>query len=364
MKILVVNTVATAKNGITNVIFNYINAIKNKSIVFDLVAINDVDAVYEDMITQTGGRVYTFYRNNILLYVYRLSRIIRENKYDIVHIHGNSHTLCLELLAAIIGGCQVRIIHAHSTSCISVKLHNLLYTPFNMMCTHRLACSQGAGKFMFESEPFTIINNGVDVSKYAYDEQKRKELRSLLRITDDKLLIGHVGYFLALKNHDFIIKVFSQLVSKNDRYRLVLIGDGALRSNVENQVKTLGLEEKVYFTGNIDNVSDYLNAIDLIIMPSIYEGLPLTLIEQQANGLNCVVSDNITNEVDKTGNVMFLPLEKGAAQWADIIAGMNNTADRVLTSRNAIMHIENAGYSIEKEAIKLSQLYQSLCPRE
>lgn len=358
MKILIINTVHTEKNGITNVIFNYIKAIKDSSIVFDLVAINDIDAVYNDVIKRTGGSVYTIQRNNVPRYFINLIRKIKKNKYDIVHIHGNSRTLILELLASIIGGCKVRIIHAHSTNCLSVQLHKALRLPFNLLCTHRLACSQEAGRFMYGETPFTVINNGIDIHKYVFSLSKRNKIRTLLNVGDDEILLGHVGYFLELKNQKFIVEVLEKLNSIEGKYKLLLIGDGELRPTVEKQVKDLGLDKYVLFTGNVNNVCDYLNAMDIVVMPSLFEGLPLTLVEQQANGLSCVVSDTITREADMTGNLVFLPLKEGPLKWANIIIKMKTDYDRVGKSQRSVESIIKAGYSIEEEALKLAKYYK------
>ena len=123
--------------------------------------------------------------------------------------------------------------------------------------------------------------------------------RIKLALTETDILICHVGYFMPVKNQSFLVDVFAELAKNDSRYHLLLIGDGAMRTEIEQKVACLGLTNKVTFTGNIDNVSEYLNAADIIIMPSLYEGLPLTLVEQQANGLQCAVSDTITAEADK-----------------------------------------------------------------
>ena len=168
MKILVINTVPTDKNGITNVIFNYLKAMGN-DVAFDYVAINNPDAFYVNFLEEKGAALYSLKRRNVLGYIGSLCKIIKKNKYDAIHVHGNSHTVVLELLAAKLAGCKVRIIHAHSTGCNSVALHKLLAGLFDCLCTDRLACGESAGKFMFGLKPFEIINNGVDVEKFSFD---------------------------------------------------------------------------------------------------------------------------------------------------------------------------------------------------
>lgn len=357
MKILVINTVPTDKNGITNVIFNYLKAMGN-DVAFDYVAINNPDAFYVNFLEEKGAALYSLKRRNVLGYIGALCKIIKKNKYDAIHVHGNSHTVVLELLAAKLAGCKVRIIHAHSTGCNSVALHKLLAGLFDCLCTDRLACGESAGKFMFGLKPFEIINNGVDVEKFSFDNKAREVYRIKLALTETDILIGHVGYFMPVKNQSFLVDVFAELVKNDSRYHLVLIGDGAMRTEIEQKVASLGLTNKVTFTGNIDNVSEFLNAIDLVVMPSLYEGLPLTLVEQQANGLQCVVSDTITTEADKTGNLSFLSLHDPISDWVHAIESSNCMHNREQRSKDAVIAIENAGYSIQAEAKKLVEYYQ------
>ena len=360
MKILVINTVPTDKNGITNVIFNYLKAMGN-DVAFDYVAINNPDAFYVNFLEEKGAALYSLKRKNVFRYIWSLCKIIKQNKYDAIHVHGNSHTVILELLAAKLAGCKVRIVHAHSTGCNSVALHKLLAGLFDSLCTDRLACGESAGKFMFGLKPFKIINNGVDVEKFSFDNNARGALRVKLALTETDILIGHVGYFMPVKNQSFLVDVFAELAKRDSRYHLVLIGDGAMRTEIEQKVACLGLTNKVTFTGNIDNVSEFLNAIDIIIMPSLYEGLPLTLVEQQANGLQCVVSDTITAYADKTGNLSFLSLQASISDWVHAIENSHCMQDRELRSKDAIVAIEKAGYSIQREAKKLVEYYKCIC---
>ena len=265
------------------------------------------------------------------------------------------------MLAAKLAGCKVRIIHAHSTGCNSVALHKLLAGLFDSLCTDRLACGESAGKFMFGLKPFEIINNGVDVEKFSFDNKAREVFRIKLALTETDILICHVGYFMPVKNQSFLVDVFAELAKNDSRYHLLLIGDGAMRTEIEQKVACLGLTNKVTFTGNIDNVSEYLNAADIIIMPSLYEGLPLTLVEQQANGLQCVVSDTITAEADKTGNLCFLSLQAPISDWVHTVENSHCMQDREQRSKDAIVAIEKAGYSIRKEAKKLVEYYKKIC---
>lgn len=360
-RVLLICTTKIGKTGITNVVMNYLRSFNTVEIKFDLCAINNPEQTYIDIVRNQGGNVYVIERlGKTVRYFKKLTHLIRVQGYDVVHIHTNSHTAILELLAAKIAKCPVRIVHSHNTTCKSVLLHRMLTPFFYLLYTHGLACGMDAGRWMFGNRPFSVINNGVDVVKFSFDKYKRNAIRKKLCVEEGHFLLGHVGMFNGVKNQQFVVEIVSELCKKNEKYRLVLIGDGEQRNKVEEITKNLNLEDKVFFTGNIDNVSDYLSAIDLIVMPSLYEGLPLALIEQQANGLKCVVSDTITQEVNKTGNVTFLSLNSPAEKWAEIIESMNNVEDREIVSQNAINDIILAGYSIREEAKKLEDYYKEI----
>lgn len=360
MKILIINTVPTGKNGITNVIFNYLSAMDTKLGVIDFVSLNNPGEMYRKLIEMFGGQIYVLPRSakKIFSYWNRLRKLIKENRYDTVHIHGNSHTVILELSAAKSAGCVVRMVHAHSTTCSHVVLHKLLTPLFDALCTHGLACGDAAGRFMFGKRDFTVMNNGVDTEKFSFNPENRSSIRESLGWKKNPI-VGHVGYFTEVKNQSFIVDVFSALHRHNPEYRMILIGDGPLKPMIEQKIESLGLEASVCLTGNIDSVNEYLSAIDVIVMPSLFEGLPLTLVEQQANGLLCVVSNAITSEVNKTGNVRFLPLSAPIESWVDAVLSIDDgLLSREERSRTSIKSITQVGYNIREGAKKLEELYR------
>ena len=359
MRVLLINTVPTEPNGITNVIFNYQSHVNASKITFDYVSINRPSPKYVNLIEEKNGVVFIVERSakRIFRYIIQLKDIIKKNKYDIVHIHTNSHTVVLELLAAKWGRCPVRIVHVHNTTCNSVLLHKLLTPLFNVLYTHALACGEDAGRWMFGDRPFKVLHNGVDVEKYAFNNEKRIKVRNELNVEFGDVLLTHVGAFNEQKNHVFLIEIFKELSKRSPKYRLLLIGDGYLRPTIEENIEEYGLRNRVVFTGNIDNVSDYLNGADFIIMPSLYEGLPLTLIEQQANGLKCVVSDTITEEADLTNTMTFISLDSSICDWGDIIERISLPVSRENQSRDNIKMIKEKGYSIQNEAIVLEKYY-------
>lgn len=359
MKILVVSTVRYRKNGIATVIENLFTtdvfAREDVSFLFPL----DNEPAMVKRLTDRGFRVYTASRRakNLPAYCRKLYELMKKERFDLIHVHGNSSTLALELLAAKRAGCAVRIAHSHSTTCRSLKLHRLLLPLFHKCCTHRIACGADAGRWLYGERDFTVVNNGVDTQRFAFDPKRRRAMRETLGIQADQTLIGHVGIINENKNQSFLLDVLDVLARRQSSHRLILVGEGPDRAAVEEKAASLGLTDRVIFAGVTDDVPAYLAACDLIAMPSIYEGLPLTLIEEQASGLHCFISDSITTEADKTGNVTFLPLSAGAEGWADAIEGYSQPCDRELASRTAIDKIKACGYDIGTEAEKLKAYY-------
>lgn len=356
MKILIVSTVKYRKNGISSVIENYYTdpcfAGEDVSFLFHIGSDSHMIRRLEDL----GHRVYLRNRSmkRVPAYCAELAKLIRQERFDILHVHGNSATMALEMIAARMGGCKIRIAHSHNTTCKHMTIHKLFDPVFQKLCTHRLACGTAAGKWLYGDRKFTVVNNGVDTQRFAFDPDSRERIRRQYGIREDTILIGHVGTFNAQKNQIFLLDVMRNMEKEN--HRLMLIGDGDLRPDTERRARDLGLQDKVIFTGVISNVPEYLCACDYIAMPSLYEGLPLTLIEEQANGLRCIVSEHITKEADKTGNLTFLPLGDGA-QWAGTIRELPET-DREALSRSAIEKISACGYDIHAEAAKLKAYYE------
>lgn len=360
MKILVVNTVPTERNGITNVILNLLKSFESKDCSIDLVAINNPSTSIINLVASRYGKVFTIPRNikNPLKYICRLSRLAKG--YDVVHVHGNSATMVLEMIAAKIADVKLRISHSHNTSCKMRAIDKVARPLFYALCNGRLACGKEAGEWLFGNRNFLIINNGIDTEKFRFNQKDRDSIREKLR-WDNCKVIANVANFVEAKNHEFLIRIFSILCNVRDDVRLLLLGDGPLMDNAKKQADELGVLNNIHFAGAVPNVHEYLSAIDLIVMPSKYEGLPLTLVEEQANGLNAVVSDTVTKDVDITGNLSYFSLDKGVKYWAEnIIKILDCSVERnlYLSSKNIDL-IKKAGYDIQTSAQKLQNYYTS-----
>ena len=177
-----------------------------------------------------------------------------------------------------------------------------------MLTDVRLACSQEAGEWLYGKKKFEIIPNGIDFEKYKFDLEKRKLLRNKMKL-EGKFVIGHIGRFSYEKNQAFLIDVFRKIKNKNADAKLVLTGDGEEKDAIQKKAKEYGINEDIHFLGNVNNVFELINVFDVFVFPSIYEGLPLTLLEVQANGLNAVISSQISNEVILTDLIQKIPLD-------------------------------------------------------
>lgn len=362
MRILMVNTVFTEKNGITNVIMNLVSSIPDKNIHFDLLSINEPNQEYQDIIQSQGGKIYVIERRirHAFKYMMQLQKIIQKNKYDIVHIHANSRLCVLDLIGAIMGGCKVRIVHSHNTTCVYKRIHILLMPLFKLLCTGCLACSSEAGKWMFGNNNFDIIPNGIFLEKSAFDANARQKIRLKYNL-ENKIVLGNLAGFVKQKNQSFLIDVLCELLKSSDRYILLLMGDGATKYQIIEKINSMRLNDSVVFTGVVDQVAPYLSACDLFIMPSLYEGFPLALVEAQTNGLNCIVSDTITKDIDLTGNLSFLSLNEPLEKWVNECQLKTISCQEHLEkSLSAIPRINDLGYNIQITAKKLASHYKNL----
>lgn len=358
MKILVINTCPFFNDGITNVIMNLQDSIAHAQFRMDLVVTAEPSDSFLKKMQDNECNVYYIKRTMKSVYKYLKSLIllIKKNNYDIVHIHGNSHTTVLELFAAFVAGCRTRIVHAHNTFCKEKAIHFFMTPIFNALCTGRLACGEAAGIFMHGKHKFCVINNGIKTNRFMFSSKNRIEIRKQLGLCD-KFIIGHVGtLYNEQKNQEFLFDIIVALKKYRKDVHLCLVGDGEDRENFKKSVAEMGIEDDVTFVGAVDDAAPYLSAFDIVVMPSLYEGLPLSLIEEQANGLNCFVSDVITREVNKTGNVKFFSL-KNMNAWVDELRKIGLQEDRKHESELAISEIAKSGYSIEDEARKLEKIY-------
>lgn len=356
-RILVCSNATFQRNGQTGVIMNLYRHLDHTRFKCDFITRFVCDPAYRKEIEINGDNIYVLDRSlkNLTNYIRQVKKIVN-NGYDIVHIHGSSSTLLLELLAT--SSIDVKITHSHSSSSNSRILHYLLRPFVNVLTDYRIACGEKAGKWMYGANKYTVINNGVDTKFFQYNKLNRDKIRSEYNINN--IVYGHIGNFAEVKNQTFVVDVFYEICRKQKDAKLILIGDGPLKNIIKEKVKNLGISNKVIFTGAINNVHEFLSAIDVILMPSLFEGFPLSLIEEQVSGLPCLVSDVITTSCNITGMVHYCPLKKAPVEWADKAILLSATSNRDLISQRNIQLIGNVGYSAEESARLLMSMYDRI----
>lgn len=348
--------------GVESVIMNYYRNIDRTKVQFDFAIDGYEKSLLDDEILSLGGRVYKVepYSRNIFKYIYQIYRIEKDNNYEIVH--SNMNTLAVfSLFAAWLAGAKVRILHNHSTAVKSEKLRfvmKYILRPFAPIFANRyMACSFLAGEWMYgkkkmQSGEVKVLNNAIDVDKFAYNPETRKRLRYELNIDEDTLVIGHVGRFMYQKNHDFLIDIFKEIHKERKKAILLLIGDGPLRQTIEEKVKNFNLQDNVKFLGLRKDMKDLYNVMDVFVLPSWYEGLPVVSVEAQANGLLCFVSDKVSKECNLSNSMRFISLDENAKSWSKEI--LNSKLGR---NKNAEQELIINNFEIKNETQKLINLY-------
>jgi len=306
MKVLIVCANRFDNNGIVSVIMNYYKAMDKTDIKFDFVVINDIDDNTKKLMKDNNSKLFILRRKRVFSYIYKLKNICKKGGYDIVHVHGNSATMSIELLASKLAKVRLRIAHTHNSTCNHKIIDKMLRPLLKLTCNCRFACGKKAGKWLYKDKEFTIINNGTDIYKFAYNKKVRKEYRKKLDIKDDEILLGHVGAFNYQKNHELLIDILYEMVKDNKNVKLLMIGDGPLHDEIKEKVVNMHLEKNVVFVKQTNIVEDYMQAIDVLVMPSRFEGFPMVLVEAMSANLVCVVSSNISKEVDIVGLVKFV----------------------------------------------------------
>lgn len=359
IKLLMVCTVPTGRSGIPQVIFNLLKIIDKDRFEIGYVSINTPDESYIQKLSNLGVKLYIIPRSfsNIGLYISKLRKIAME--YDIIHVHGNSATMALEMIAAKMAGVKVRIAHSHNTTCNWKVIDYLARSLFYSLCNGRLACGIEAGKWLFKNKSFNVINNGIEVENFRFNLSLRQSIRYKLGLTNEQV-IGHIGNFVDQKNHKYLIEIFRQLQDIHKNSKLLLLGDGPLRISIQSKVEELDLTDKVIFVGSVEKPQDYMNAMDVVVMPSLFEGLPLTLIEEQANGLSIIAADTISPDANLTNNIHFLSLTDKTSNWTRAILNciQNNTHSEYF-SDEGISQIKKAGYDLNTVVGTITQYYEN-----
>lgn len=362
--VLVLDTVMD-RGGAEAMIMNYMRNIDRSLIQFDFLTNRDYRAAYEDEIEDLGGKVYhmcPMYPGKFRQYKREVRDFLKEHpEYKIIHSNLEERSY-FALKEAKKLGIPVRISHSHNRPLgFDIKLLVRYYFRFMLKYynTHLFACGVEAGDWLYgkkNREKVIIMNNAIDAEDYTYQPQKSMEMKKELGV-EGKLVIGHVGRFFAQKNHSFLIDIFHEIHKKNSNTVLLLTGGGEqddlLKNQIKQKVKELGLLDCVRFLGVRSDVNDVMQAFDLFLLPSLFEGLPVTMIEAQASGLPCVISDKVPIQCDITGNVKVVGLDESPEVWADVILDFADGFERMDTFDK----IQEKGFDIKENAKWLEEFY-------
>lgn len=350
--------------GIENVIMNYYRNIDKERMQFDFLC-NTPQIAYEEEICKLGGKVHKISSrtSSYIKYKKDIKDFFRNNsnKYAAIWVNFCNITNLDYLKYSKKYGINCRIIHSHNSQNMASKLH-LLVHKFNRIFTKKYAtdfwaCSEEAGKWFFsekimKSINYRVINNAIDTQKFKYSKNVRDDIRAKLCL-EDKFVIGNIGRLHFQKNHMFLLEIFKEIVNINKDAVLLLIGQGEEEENIKNRIQELGLEDKVKMLGVRDDIPQLLQAMDMFLFPSLFEGFGLVILEAQAAGLKVYTSkDVVPQEVNITNNVEYISLKNTPKQWADSIVNLELT-DREKQVDQIIENISQKGYDIKCETKKV-----------
>lgn len=346
--------------GIETMLMNYYRNIDRNEIQFDFLTHRPREGAYDSEIISMGGKVYhaprLFPQNYFNYFKYMQNFFAEHQEYQCVHSHIDTMS-AFPLFAAKCSGVPIRISHSHSTQLekdakFFIKYLAKLAVPnvANVYC----ACSEQAGMFMYGEREFKVINNTIDLNIFSYDRTVRNIIRAKLGLINT-FVVGHVGRYCYIKNQTFLLEVFAVLRNHIKNAKLILIGKGEDETMLRKKAEDLDCAEDVLFLIDRTDVNELYQAMDVFVMPSLFEGIPVVSIEAQANGLPCILSNRISKEVNLSGEVTLLGLEESKERWAMAIESAPK--ERI---QNSIDQLRKAGYDVKSEAKKLTLWYQKL----
>lgn len=351
--------------GLEAFVMNYYRVLVHMDVQFDFVCMYDKIA-YEEEIRRLGGQIYYLpnVKKDYIGYKKGLEKILRERNYEAVHVNMLSAANIVPLRIAHKMGVKKVIAHSHSSSCpgwIRKMMDRWNRPKIDRYVTDKAACGTVAGKWLFGEAAFQkneieVINNAIDTERFLFSLQKREALRERLG-WQKKLVIGHVGRFDIPKNHERMIDMLRCVSEKQENVILCLVGPKeGLYEQIKEKVQAQGLQEKVYFAGKQEDIQGYLSAMDVFLFPSIFEGVPFALIEAQANGLSCLMSDSVSEEtVVFRENVQRLSLKTEDLIWADTLLAMSKRKRK--PTEQIVEEMKEAHFDIGSEAVRLKNLY-------
>lgn len=356
------------RGGLESFVMNMYRVIDKNLLQFDFLVLQE-SGDFDNEIKELGGRIFRLPPRNkgYFAYINALDSFFKENasQYIACHQHVSSLTSIEALKFAYKYGIPVRVIHSHNSTIsnqlpfrfLHIFLH-YLHKPFvRIWATHYLGCSDKAIKWMYDYtgvySKAIMCNNGIDSDLYGYNPHTRIIMRSEFCIADDELVIGHVGRFERVKNQVFLLDILQSLIENGEKVKLIMVGTGPLLNQIKELAIEKRIEDRIIFTGVRSDVYKVVQAMDVFVMPSLFEGLPVTLVEAQAAGLPIVASDTISHDADITGTIIFKSLNDSAVEWGKVVKELNSQFIRADNREQ----IKRAGFDSTTTANQLIDIY-------
>lgn len=354
----------TNLGGAESRVMELYRAMDKSKIQFDFLVHTDKEGYYDKEIQSLGGRIYNVPRfrvTNYFAYKKALKNFFKKHyKYAAVHGHMTS-TASIYLPIAKKAGIPVTIAHARSAGVdkgIKGVVTRIVRYTLKNKTDYCFTCSAEAGRAVYGKRWVKLgrvwtIPNAIDAERFQFNEMVRRQVREELGVTG-KFVIGHVGRFGFMKNHAYLVDIFDEVCKRQEDAVLVLIGTGGLEDTIKAKVKALGLEKKVYFLGNCLDVERYYQAFDYFVFPSVFEGLPGSVVEAQAAGLHCLISNKVTREVALTELVSFRGIEESAVSWAEEILA---NKDQAFVRKDMRAAIAGKHFDVKQQAAEMEEFY-------
>ncbi len=321
---------------------------------------------YRNTVISRGGSLYEMKMSytpgkNRWHLIKPMDLFFAEHHYDVVHIHsGSTSALALISRSAYRHGTKKIIVHSHTAGNNSLKSKTIktVFNPFLLKYpTDYMACTMSAAEAKFPKSiirtKMRIISNGIELAKYHFSTEAKKKIREEMDIPYDSYVIGHTGRFSPEKNHHMILQCYERVLKRNNKCYLLLIGDGILFDEIKQMAKTMSIDDKVRFAGYVQNISDYYSAMNLFVLPSLFEGFAIAAVEAQATGIPCILSDRISRETIINKNVFMLPIgEENYNKWAEAIC--NHLDDEPIVDQGLLI---KQGFDIEDTVQKIREVY-------
>ena len=356
--------------GVESFLYNYYMEMK-EDIQFDFIVPSNKKGFLEEELVSNGCQIFHVptLKKSPIKQIKLILNIIKNNNYDIIHCHG--YKSFIGLILGYFSNCKVRIMHSHMVYIDEKKYEKiirfLITKIINVFCTSKFACGVDAGIFLFGRKAFdnkqvTVINNAVDLEKYKFNSKAREKIKKELAIPEDTYIIGNIARLTYQKNQKFLLDI-SNLIRKNQyNMKILLVGNGEDEKYLKDVINEESLQDIVYMLGKRKDIPDILSAIDLFVLPSRYEGLPVVLAEVQASGLQSIVSNHVTDEVNVTDSILYLPINN-ANEWFKKIISIKE--EKKYNQRLDIMNrMKDSKFDLAKQSRDLLNIYNGLWKRQ